>query len=125
MLERERERDREDERLCVYDVCIVYMELIVEVRLQRGSWYGGTNSKVQRRPKVKVKVNNKLSYWSSLASMVGKVGTLRQKVNGKCDWLKGEKPGGRDGIFKVVRLPSSSQGFLINSAPHLATQRTY
>ena len=37
MLERERERDREDERLCVYDVCIVYMELIVEVRLQRGS----------------------------------------------------------------------------------------
>ena len=38
--ERERERDREDECLCVYDVydvCIVYMELIVEVRLQRGS----------------------------------------------------------------------------------------
>ena len=55
MLERERERDREDERLCVYDVCIVYMELIVEVRLQRGSWYGEQIRKFKEGKKLKSK----------------------------------------------------------------------
>ena len=57
-----------------------------------------------KKAKVKVKVNNKLSYWSSLASMVGKVGTLRQKVNGKCDWLKGEKPGGPGRDFQGCKV---------------------
>ena len=49
-------------------------------------------------------------------------------MNGKCDWLKGEKPGGPGRDFqgcKVARLPSSSQGKVFLLIAHLATQRTY